>query len=179
MKKIKPIHVTIIVAIIAIAVSVLAILKTSAKDFFTINIYHVLSISITIVFSFILAQVFTDERKQKEIIDSIIIEIKKMLYDEKFYKITEQTDKSCLLANIRLISNNIDYLSKVNSKFLNENDVTYIKAYFEEYSEFIGEHIEDLKYLSDSEKSLHKKISLIDSKLNKMRLELYGIKCNN
>lgn len=175
--RLKPLCVLIFVlAIVLFAVSLISIHFHSAKTFFAINISNIISIGVTIVFSFILVQNLTDERKQREVVDNIIMDLKTSLSDNKYYIITGETDKDSLLDSIRVLANNVDYLSNVNSKFINQNDVTYIKDIFEEYRNLIGDHITDLSYLSKSKKELERKINLIDSKLTNMRLEIYGMK---
>ncbi len=175
--KLKPLHILILIVVFVLFVlSLISIHYNSAKTFFGINISSVLSIGVTIVFSVVLVQSLTDERKQKEVIDNIIMDLKLSLTDKKYYIITGETDKDSLLDSIRVLANNIDYLSNVNSKFINQNDVAYIKHIFEEYQNLVGDHITDLSYLSKSKKELERKINLIDSKLTNMRLEIYGMK---
>ncbi len=175
--KLKPLHILIIVVVLVLfIISAISIHYYSAKTFFGINISSVLSIGVTIVFSVVLVQSLTDERKQKDIIDNIIMELKLSLSDNKYYIITSETDKDSLLDSIRVLANNIDYLSNVDSKFINQNDVIYIKNNFDNYQTLIGDHISDLGYLSKSKKELERYINLIDSKLTNMRLEIYGMK---
>lgn len=144
-------------------------------EFLKINAGSIVTSLIALFISYYLSQARTDERKQREVIDGIIVELKSDVQDEYLYVITSDTDNRLLLSKIRSILNNIELLRQLKTTEIKKQDIDYIINEFEQYNVFIGDHISDFDYLTKSEKQLKKYLDSVSSKLNKIRLDLYDL----
>lgn len=135
--------------------------------------YTILNLLVAVVFAYYLAQRKNDERKLKEKAEDLIDKIQIAINDERSYRVTTKQDVDCLKIRQRTISNQIDILFSLKDKLSCTGNIEYIKEKYIEYKELTGNHIEDLEYLTKSEKDLLNKILLIDNKLDEMKMDLY------
>lgn len=143
------------------------------KDFLITPIYTIFNISVAIFFAYYLTQKKNDERKLKETAENIINKIQNIISDDYLYNINEGTNKRKLLMMHRQIGNKMFLLNSVKNELKLSPEITYIKNTFQDYRNFVGEHINNIDYLSNSEDILMKLIGLIDDKLDEIIVKLY------
>ena len=100
-----------------------------------------------------------------------------MVSSEQFYSIPstgdlEQIQKEINTTN-RRINNCIDVLKKYGEKFHFKNEIEYISNEFDKYKTQIGDHINDLDYLSKTEKEFRRISDNIDSKCDYIIVSLF------
>lgn len=139
--------------------------KTSASSCITIVI--------ALVFSYWLVQRENDLRKQKEILASLIFDLRAQIDKDDMYDLSGKTTISINMRN-RDISNKIGVLDKVKKDFNVEDEVDFISERFDEYKELIGNHIDDPEYLKNSSIELKRPIQLISTKLFEIAFILYS-----
>lgn len=142
-------------------------------SFFQAPIYTILNLIVAVFFAYFLTQRKNDERKLKEKAENLIDKIQIVINDKRFVHITSKEDIEFLLMMQRSISNRVEILIGLKDKLIFPKEIEYIKENFTSYKEIIGNHFQDVDYLSKSEKDLYNKIMLIDSKLDEMRIKLY------
>ncbi len=162
-----------IIAIICIALIAFAIYNAIVNEqFWNASAINIVTVFIGIVISFFLVQRKNDERKQKDILLDLILKLQLQVCDEKTYDLSGQTQAEITMRN-RDISNKIQILKDTADIFSTQSDVDFVASKFEEYLEFIGNHINELDYLSRSQKDLKRPLDLINNKLFSMAISLY------
>ena len=142
------------------------------KAFWTFNIFNGLTMLWTIGFSFIISQTFSHYQRQSDIMIKLITNLSSILDESKTCQINESEDKEILLMQNRQISTQISYLKQHAQKFGIKKEVEFVSERFKEYESFIGDHIDDMSYLSKSRTELSRPIKLISTKLYDIMLKL-------
>lgn len=132
-----------------------------------------LSLLAVIGISFFLSQRLTDKRKQRDIMLKVVESLEALVADPRLYKITMDTTEQEILMRNRVISNRISILEQCPSKVGISEQVRFIREKFREYEDFVGDHIQNLAYLTESEKELRRPVELIDHKTYELMLKLY------
>lgn len=98
------------------------------------------------------------------------------IVDGQSYHMYKLGDKSTQDINMRNrdITNMIDVLDGVKSRFRIETEVAFITEKFDEYKELIGKHIDDREYLEKSQDELKRPVLLMSNKLFEIALSLYN-----
>ncbi len=146
-------------------------IKTNAS-FWSASASTCITIIIALVFSYWLVQRKNDLRKQKEILASLLFDLRAQFEKEDMYDLSQMSPSSINMRN-RDISNKIGILNRVKKEFNIEADVDFIFEKFDEYKELIGNHINDPGYLQNSSLELKRPIMLISTKLFDIAFELY------
>lgn len=146
-------------------------LKTNDK-FWEASAVNCITIGIAIVFSYYFVQRQNDRRKRKDIILSLISKIQALIGHRDMFDFSEQEKDQITMRN-RDLNNKIHILESVKDDFCISNEVAFIREKFDEYNTFIGDYIDNIDHLRQSQPSLRRPIELMDSKLTEMALKLY------
>ena len=141
------------------------------------SVTQVLTLVVTIGVAFWATQYKNDLRKTKENAENVIEKLQTIVSNECFYSIPadgdlEEVKKSINCTN-RKINNCIDILEKYASNLKFKDDIKYIREQFDAYKIIIGDHIQDLDYLSKSETEFRRIADNIDTKCDYIILSLY------
>lgn len=174
-RKFKINKITAIIISLVIIMVVLGIYNQQKNiNFWDMSFYNIMTAFIAVVFAFIFNQIKNDERRLKDFTEKLIINIKEIIIDQRFKSIKNPADIAYILVQITVLSNKVDCLEKTMHPLYIEDEVMYIKNALNEYETLIGDHVNDVSYLSKSCKELGNKINLIDSKCDYIILKLYG-----
>lgn len=146
-------------------------IKTN-PSFWETSVSSCITIIIALVFSYWLVQRKNDLRKQKEILASLLFDLRTQFEKEDMYDLSQMSPSSINMRN-RDISNKIGILDSVKEEFSIAADVDFIYEKFDEYKELIGNHINDSGYLQNSSFELKRPIMLISTKLFEIAFGLY------
>ena len=145
-------------------------IKTN-DQFWEASAANCITIVIALLISYWLVQRKNDLRKQKELIANLILDLRSQLDKEDMYDLSNKSEKDINMRN-RDISNKIEILDGIKGKFKIESGVDFISEKFDEYKEFIGNHIDDRDYLISSHSELKRPILLISNKLFEISLHI-------
>lgn len=159
------------IAILCIGLSVYNSLNN--PDFLNVSASSLLTLLVAVLFAFYFSQRLSDRRKLKDTVEKIIDQLQRIINAEEYYKITEDCARENLTLMQKTVSNKLSSLEKVAKKLKLENEVKYLIEQFGEYREFIGDHFDDLQYLSHSSKELRRYLSLMDIKLDEIKIGFY------
>ena len=73
----------------------------------------------------------------------------------------------------RGLNNRIQILETLAEEFNIVTEVDFVRHHFEEYSDFIGNHIENMEYLCQSQNELRRPVESISQKLIEIAVHLY------
>ena len=170
--KIKVRH--IVTFIIVLAVLIVAVINClNNESFWTLSFGGCLTLIVAIYVSYFLVQQKTDERSKKEVLIKLISTIQSTVTDEKACIVNRKEDTLYLTMVKRRLSNYLNVLEKYGPDYFKLEDIRFIKEKYDEYDSFIGEHINDVDYLSKSYNDLRRPLDLIDSRLYEMTMNLY------
>ena len=172
----KAIYVLSAILIIFVLVSIIWLIIYNIKtndQFWEASAANCITIVIALLNAYRLVQRKNDLRKQKELIANLILDLRSQLDKEDMYDLSNKSEKDINMRN-RDISNKIEILDGIKGKFKIESGVDFISEKFDEYKEFIGNHIDDRDYLISSHSELKRPILLISNKLFEISLELYS-----
>ena len=163
------------VAIVGVALVIGLLVYNIIKNeqFFEASFSTCLSLLAVIGISFFLSQRLTDKRKQRDIMLKVVESLEILVADSRLYKITMETTEEEILMRNRAISNRISILAQCPNRVGIDEQVRFIQEKFKEYEDFVGNHIKDRTYLTQSEKELRRPIELIDHKTYELMLKLY------
>lgn len=149
----------------------------SNELFWTANITQILSLALTIGVAFWATQYKSDIRKSKEHVEEILRKLQIIVSKEQFYSISPSAEKESVQKTInttnRKINNYINILLKYGKDLKFKKEIQYIQVEFEKYRERVGDHINDLEYLSKSEDEFRRIAENIDTKCDFIILQLY------
>lgn len=147
------------------------------EEFFSASITQVLTLGITLSVAFWATQYKTDLRKMKEHAEEIIHKLQALVSHPNFYSIPFTGDEELIKKQInstnRKINNCLSVLAEYGKTLKFEDEFKYIQSEFEVYKYRMGEHINDLEYLSKSENEFKRTAENIDSKCDYIILKLY------
>ncbi len=137
--------------------------------FWEFNVFNGFTMLWSIGVSFLLTRFFSRQQRHADIIVKIIQELITNIDESKTCNIStaEGTNQLILMQN-RQMRQQINLLNQYAKKFGFEKDLQLIAKEFDEYEQFISDHISDLEYLSKSRNELSRPIKL-------MREQLYSI----
>ena len=161
----------VLVIIVGLGGLILYNIKTN-PSFWETSVSSCITIIIALVFSYWLVQRKNDLRKQKEILASLLFDLRTQFEKEDMYDLSQMSPSSINMRN-RDISNKIGILDSVKEEFSIAADVDFIYEKFDEYKELIGNHINDHGYLKNSSFELKRPIMLISTKLFEIAFGLY------
>lgn len=142
------------------------------SSFLDASAVDIVTIIIAIVISYFFVQRKDDRRKQKDILVDLILKLRLQIENEKSYDFTGQSKDEITMRN-RDLSNKIHIIEKMQDSFFSEADIKFINEKFDEYQQFIGDHVNNLGYLCESQKELKRPLELINDRLIEMTISLY------
>lgn len=140
--------------------------------FFEASAVDCVTVLIAVAISYYLVQKQTNYQRQKDIISDMILKMLASCEQRDLYDFSEQ-DKNTIMMRTRGLNNRIHILEKIAEEFNISEEVIFIRQHFEEYNNFIGDHIEDIDYLRQSQNELRRPVELISQKLLATALHLY------
>ena len=175
MKKVLTCILEIVIAIVIVAISIVNICKNN--NFWTASITQVCTLAVSLGIVFWANQYKNDVRKSKEHAESLLKRLQLMVEDDSFSTIlndenAEETRKNLNLT-LRRMSNCIDVLKKYSTTLNFKEEIKYITEQFEKYKTTIGDHINDLDYLSKTELEFRRIAENIDAKCDYIIFSLY------
>lgn len=160
------------VAILGLTGLALYNFKTNAK-FWEASAVNCLTLAIALFVSYHLVQRQNNRRKQKEILLDLIQKLQSQLSQENMYNLTDLSKEELTMRN-RSVQNRIHILDGKKKEFGFAEEIAHVQEWFAEYSDLIGNHIEDRDYLENSKSELKRPLDLIDGKLTEMAMKLFN-----
>ena len=139
--------------------------------FWKASAVNCISIATAIIVSYYFVQRQTNLRKQKDILLELVLKFQAQITSNEACFLDGQS-KEVIMMRKRDFSNKINIIKRYSSLF-EEKDVEFIVEKFREYDTLIGDHLEDMDYLSKSTNELRRPLDLIGNKLYDMALHLY------
>lgn len=140
--------------------------------FFKASAVDCVTIGIAVVVSYYLVQKQTNHQKQRDIVSDIVLKMQLSFEQKELYDFSGQDRNTIMLRN-RDLNNRIHILEELERDFGISNEVNFIRQHFDEYTSFIGDHIEDINYLIQSQNELRRPIELVSHKLLVTAIHLY------
>ena len=144
-----------------------------AKEFFSANVYQVISLLFVLFITFLLTQRKNDYRRKIDMLDKMVVGIQEDISHGEIVSYKTEEQRSIALLKQKSIANRIQYLkeSKIHNGI--EYDVDYIAKEMERLREFYGAHMDDINYMEKSSADFEKYIVNICDKCFSIRLKLY------
>ena len=95
-----------------------------------------------------------------------------IIEDNKSYDFSLQTKEEILMEK-RSISNKLKLIKNYSKKFSIQKEVDFLDKEFNEYTELLGNHIDDIETLKLLKKDLYRPLSLMAQKLYEIMIKLY------
>lgn len=146
---------------------------TSNTSFWDASAVDCITILIAVIISYYFVQKQNDYQKQKDIVLDIILKTQALVEQKVMYDLSGQ-DKDAITMRTRDLNNRIHILETLKGDFNIAKDVEFVRKHFDEYNTLIGDHINSIDYLLQSQKELKRPIDLISQKLLETALHLYG-----
>lgn len=174
MKKLKiPKLSSIIAGIIIIGTAFIAIYNFQINSkFWEASAINCISIIVAVLVAYFFVQRQNNRRKQNELLLELLLQLRTQISDVTAYDFSKQTSSEINMRK-RSISNKVDLILKHNSAFKKE-DTEFISDKFKEYEQLIGNHINDIDYLTKSREELFRPLNLMNDKLFSMALDLFS-----
>lgn len=138
------------------------------EHFFEISIAQMLTVLVALGIAFWASQYENDRRKAKEHVEKMLIKLQEMVSANSFCSIPSTGDTNDIRKNInitnRKINNYINILKKYGKTLGFTKYIDYIDSEFDSYKKIIGDHINDLDYLSKTESEFRRIASNIELK---------------
>lgn len=144
-------------------------------NFLDASLTNLLTLGVAVIISFHFVQRNTDRRKQKETLTQILKDVRDILADPAAYKIAANTPSKELTLRNRSISNRILLLKKYAKKFDIEEDILDIDKKFNEYSEIISDHFQNISELAAMSAELKRPLDLIVTRSYQAEITLYRV----
>lgn len=162
----------VVIALIIAFVCFFVFNMNNNPKFWEATAVNCITMVIAVVVSYGLVQRNSDRRKQKEIVAGLISDLRGIIRRQDMYDLKEKTADEINMRN-REISNLLEILHAVEEEYAIEEGVGFVQEKFDEYREFVGDHITDIEYLCNSKKELQRPLSLMDNRLLQIAISLY------
>lgn len=143
------------------------------EDFWDASITSCLTLLVALVVSYYFSQKNLDERRQKEAYLKLLEKVQQLVSEKVLVEIKKDTDIEVVLMKKRELSNCVFILKEYADKFSLNEEITFIEEKAQEYTEFLGNHQQDIAYLEKSSKDLARPLLLIDSQICKAMIKLF------
>ncbi len=140
-------------------------------SFWQASAVNCITIATAILVSYYFVQRQNNRRKQKDILLELVLKLQAQVTSNEACFLAEQS-KEIIMMRKRDFSNKISIIHRYSSLF-DKKDVDFIVEKFSEYDAIIGDHLEDMDYLSKSTNELRRPLDLMGNKLYDMALHLY------
>lgn len=147
-----------IISYIAISILVVIAIFNCYKDihsFIYMDAYQVISILIAIIFTYYYTEKRSDERRLKDKIEFICVDIKNEL--NKLDRIIKENNKKSKLMHIKLLQNKISILAELAKQYGKlTKKIDYIKENYGKYNELISNNLDQNQEYFSGENRLEK-----------------------
>ena len=159
-------------SIISIVIWVIYNIKYN-DNFFQTPIIYILNLIVAVVFTYYFTQKKNDNRRFKEEICGILDKVQILINDPRLGNFSSEEDVQYAIMMHRTVSNKIQILED-NKEILNiSSDIKVIRDKFNQYRDLVGNHNNDLEYLSKSSADMKGITSIIDDRIDKIRISLF------
>lgn len=159
--------------ILVIAIGIINIFTLKNKSFWDTSFTSCLTLLVALVISYYFSQKKLDERCQKESYLKLIEKVQRLVMDEDLFEIQTSKDIEIVLMKKRELNNCVYMLKKYARKFALDDDIKFIEEKTQEYTDFFGNHQQDIEYLKKSSNDLSRPLLLIDSRLSEIMIKLF------
>ena len=142
------------------------------SQFWSFNIANCLTLLVAVLFSFFYSQKqaandrdLAELRKKKEAAIRLLTALEETVRSPSAFDVSHAEGTESLTMAKRRMSNYIDTLKRNSSEFGIEEEIKHIEDKFLEYSDLIGNHIDDLDHLKKSQKDLQRPLEIIETKI--------------
>ena len=142
-------------------------------EFWNTSITSCLTLLVALVVSYYFSQKNLDERRQKEAYLKLLEKVQQLVSDKNLIEIRKDTDFEVILMKKRELNNCVYILKEYADKFSVKDDIKFIEEKTQEYTEFLGNHQQDIEYLEKSSKDLARPLLLIDSRISEVMIKLF------
>ena len=146
--------------------------KEQKADFFEASVVDCITILVAVVISYYLVQRQNNYQRQKDIISDMVLKMQVSFEQKELYDFCGQ-DKQTITMRNRGLNNRIHILETLAEEFNIVTEVDFVRHHFDEYSDFIGNHIENMEYLCQSQNELRRPVESISQKLIEIAVHLY------
>lgn len=150
------------------------------EEFFSLSVANCLTLLIAVLLSFFYVQkqaandrTKADLRKQKDAAIRLLEALESAIWSPSAYTIPDDGDTASLLMTKRRISNFIQTLMKYADTFQIKDDIQSLQERFTEYSDIIGERMNDLNYFRRSQKDIQRPLLVMEAKIYELIFALY------
>ena len=144
----------------------------SNKDFFEMNLYQIISISLIVIVSFYLTQKTQDYRKKKEIVVNIVEKISAIVQEIDLESMKSDNCKIFMSKN-RAIDNKITILLKIAKRYNINDEVQYLKRENDEAKVLVSTRIGNLTELNTIYQDVTRHKGNIQNKCDEILFKLY------
>lgn len=146
--------------------------------FFAVPLYAIINIIVAIVFAYYFVQSKTDNRKKKEIVESIINKTVDLIENPKMRTISVdkaggEADVNNIMIIQRRVFNRLALLSEYQNALKFEKNLTHAQENFQAYWDIISEHKNDYVHLNKTGKDLHRYLAVVADSLERIVVEMH------
>ena len=134
------------------------------KEFFTVNIFNILTLAATVMFAFYFTQGISDDRRAREMAEKLLRKIQEEISDRRFCNICCEGDIEYIRIKTRSVANDIDCLVRLGQRLDIDEETKYILEKFNAYEALFGNHISQLEHLKNSRVDFQNNLDLVDNK---------------
>lgn len=158
---------------LVLLVIILNVFVMKNKDFWDASVTSCLTLLVALVVSYYFSQKNLDERRQKETYLKLLEKVQRLVSDKDLVEIRTSADIEVVLMKKRELNNYVYILKKYAEKFSLKEDIKFIEEKTQEYTDFLGNHQQDVEYLKKSSNELARPLLLIDSRLSEIMIKLF------
>ncbi len=140
--------------------------------FWSFSVANCLTLLVAVLLSFLYAQKqaetdrdLADLRKQKEAAIQLLRALEETVRSPSACVLSDADGTEMLTMTKRRMSNYIGTLKRNSMGFGIDDEIKLIEDKFSEYSELVGNHIDDLDHLRKSQKDLQRPLEIIETKI--------------
>lgn len=169
----KVINGILVVATLGSFVLIVYNIYVDYQSFLKVSIGQMMTIAVAFYFAFYLTQRNNDIRIQKEVYRKILQSVQEIAMDRDNYVIDGNTDTKMLTMTKRTLNNYMGILKKYSERMGVQERIDRIARYVDEYVFVLGNHLDDIEYLSKSEAELRRPLEIINIEIIDVVMELY------
>ena len=170
---------TCILCAVIVGVGIYCWAKNS-QAFFSLSVANCLTLLVAVLLSFFYVQkqaandrTKADLRKQKDAAIRLLEALESAIKSQSAHTLPDDGNTESLLMTKRRISNFIQTLKKNADTFQINEELQMIEERFTEYSEIIGERMNDLEYFRKSQKDIQRPLLVMEAKIYDLIFTLY------
>ncbi len=167
-------------AILIMSITVLIVLAvynavcSDVPSFWETSFTTIATLLIALVFSYFFIQKNEEDRIRKKILLDLLEKTQSLVNDERLYTISVDTQATFLKMKKRELNNKVTLLTEYASVFGIEKEITTISERVQEYASIIGDHCNDMEYLSKIPLELKRPLDIIDKEIDKAMMGVFN-----